>query len=258
MPKEAEDFIQRVARKAGKYVLSRFGKDREHKVKEHMWDVVTKADLASERIILSAIKKKYSDHGIISEESGNLNEEAEYLWTVDPIDGTLNFATGVPLFGVMIALVRKGEVILSVVYLPSSDELFFARAGKGAYLNDKRIHCSDATDLNKTFGMGSTSLRSRTAVFLKRVLAASDRGRMMYSSFGCMGVNACYVASGRRDWIVPLVGSIWDYAPAYLLLKESGCMVTDTSGKPWKFGVLEMVAANPVIHRQLLKLTKNI
>ena len=80
----------------------------------------------------------------------------------------------------------------------------------------------------------------------------------MYSSFGCMGVNACYVASGRRDWIVPLVGSIWDYAPAYLLLKESGCKVTDTSGKPWKFGVLEMVAANPAIHKQLLKLTKNI
>ena len=252
-------FIKKIAREAGAAVLKRFGKDSVHYMKSaNRFDVVTKADLLSDRMIVSAIKKHYPEHGIISEESGNVNEGAEYVWVVDPIDGTLNFSSGVPLFGVMICLVRNGDVVLAVINLPAMKELFFAKVDRGAFLNGKRIHCSRVPTLEHTFGAGSASLRTRTAALMKRFIKYAVGRDMQMSSFGTMSANACYVAAGRRDWIIPLAGSIWDFAPAYLILKESGCKVTDTKGNPWKFGMLEMVAANPALHKQLLKLTKGI
>lgn len=253
-----EKFIQAIAKKAGDAVLERFGKVGVHYSKtDAIWDVVTKADLLSEKIITSAIRKKYPDHGIISEEEGSTKEGAEYVWIVDPIDGTLNYSRGVPMFGVMIALVHRGEVILSSINMPATGELFFAKAGRGAYLNGKRIHCSSSKNFSQTFGMGGSSLRPRTAHFLRNLLRTKESKRMMYGSLGGPA-NACYVATGQRDWLVSLSGQIWDFAPEYLILKESGCKVTDTRGKPWKLGMLEMVAANPTLHKQLLKLTKNV
>ena len=254
-----EKFIQDIARKAGDAVLKRFGKDGVHYMKSgHLWDVVTKADLLSEKIIVSAIRKNYPDHGVISEECGVINEGADYVWIIDPIDGTLNFSRGVPLFGVMICLVHKGDILLSAINLPAEHELFFAKKGGGAYKNGKRIHCSRPTKLSETFGAGSARLDGRAAAFLSALIKAGRNQHIQYASFFSMAVNACYVASGKRDWCVPLAGSIWDFAPAYLILKESGCKVTDTKGRPWKLDMLEMLAANPVLHKKLLKITKNI
>ncbi|OGG80590.1 hypothetical protein A3A39_01410 [Candidatus Kaiserbacteria bacterium RIFCSPLOWO2_01_FULL_54_13] len=253
-----EKFIQSIAERAGEAVLKRLGKERVHyKKSENIGDVVTKADLLSERIIISAIRRRYPNHGIVSEESGSTKEGSEYLWIIDPIDGTLNFVSGVPMFGVMICLAHRGKVVLSAINLPATKELFFAKAGGGAYLNGKRIHCSRTRDLSHTFGMGGSSLRARTARFLRNLLQAPQSGHMMYGSFGGPS-NACYVAAGRRDWLVLLSGQIWDFAPEYLVLKESGCKVTGTKGEPWKLGMLEMVAANPTLHKQLLKLTRNV
>lgn len=255
-----EKFIQDIAREAGNLVfLKRFGKDGVHYMKSaNRFDAVTKADLLSGKLVTTRIKKAYPEHGIISEESGSVNEDAEYVWVVDPIDGTLNFSCGVPLFGVMICLVHDSNVVLSVINLPAMGELFFAKAGRGAFLNGKRIHCSQVPTMEHTFGAGSANLRTRTAKLMKRFMRYAIGRDMQMSSFGTMSANACYVAAGRRDWIVSLNGSVWDFAPAYLILKESGCKVTDTKGNPWKFGMLEMVAANPRLHRQLLRLTKNI
>ena len=259
--KSAEKFIQDVAREAGDAVLKRFGKDGIHYMKsEFRFDAVTKADLLSEKMIISRIKRAFPEHGIISEERGAVQEGTKYVWIIDPIDGTLNFASGIPMFGVMLCLVSDGDVKLSVIYLPAMKELYFAKAGKGAYLNGKKIRCSQRTKLHHSFGLGSTSVtQTRTELFLKRVFTAGAGGTyIQYGSFNSMSSNACFVAAGRRDWIVPLVGSLWDFAPAYLLLKESGCKVTDTEGRKWRLGVQGFVAANPRLHKQLLKLTKNM
>jgi myo-inositol-1(or 4)-monophosphatase len=254
-----EKFIQKVTREAGAAVLERFGKEKVHYVKSgYLWDVVTKADLLSQKIITSRIRKKYPDHGIISEEQGPIKEDAEYIWVIDPIDGTLNFSRGVPLFGVMVCLVHKGRVILSAVHLPATDEFFFARAGGGAYCNGKRIRCTSTKLLTRSFGASSSSLRLRTKKFMTNLLGSADEEHMMLAAFGSIAVNSCYVAAGRRDWFVQASGKIWDFAPAYLMLKESGCNVTDMKGKPWQFGTLEMVAANPRLHKELLKLTRGI
>ena len=259
MPKGADTFIQKLAKDAGALVLKRFGKDGLHYSKSaRRSDAVTKADLRADKMITTQIKKRYPTHGIISEESGSFNTDAEYIWVIDPIDGTLNFSLGVPVFGVMICLMHHNKVILSAVNLPALKELFFAKAGKGAYLNGKKIHCSRAT-FEHSIGMGPLSMRGRTVRFFRKFIGVAERKRdMMFGSFGSMAVNACFVASGRRDWMVSLVGQNHDFAPVSLIFKEAGCKVTDLKGRPWKFGTLEMVAANPKLHKELLKLTKNI
>lgn len=251
--------IQRAVVKAGRAVRKRFGKDKvEYMKSDHLWDCVTKADLLSERIIISEIAKKHGNHGIVAEESGKKISDSDYVWIIDPIDGTMNFSTSVPLFGVMVALAHQDRVILSAIYLPMSDELFYAEEGKGAYLNGKRIICSDKRELGRTIGVGQLSTEGRQAKFMRNLLDNVESEHLILSSFGCMSVNACYVASGRRDWSVSLDGALHDFAPAYLLLKESGCVVTDLKGKPWKLGIGGFVAANSYLHPQLLKLTKNL
>lgn len=252
-------FIKDITKKAGDTVQKRLGKEGVHYVKsKRLWDVVTKSDLLAEKIIIGAIRKKYPEHGIISEESGKHNEGAEHVWVIDPIDGTANYAYGIGTYGVMVCLVYRGEVVLSAIYMPAMKELYFAKKGKGAFLNGRRIHCSKRSNVLSTYGLGSSSLHSRNARFLRNLFQKGKNSHMLFGTFGSMAANAAYVAAGRRDWIVALVGSIWDYAPAYLILKEAGCTVTDTKGNPWRFGMLEMVAANKAVHKELLKLTKNI
>lgn len=253
-----ERFIQKIVKEAGDAVLARFGKEGVHRTKAHKrWDVVTKADLLSERMMISAIREAYPEHGIISEESGKIGEGSEHVWILDPIDGTLNYSLGVPMFGIMACLARRGDPILSAIYMPATQECFFAKAGKGAYRNGKRIHCSSAASLDTSFGMHGAKMDPRTVKFLKNALRFAKGKHVLLGSFSGPA-NACYVAAGRRDWIVGLSGEVWDFAPEFLVLKEAGCNVTDAKGRPWKFGTPEMIAANPTLHKQLLRLTKNV
>ncbi len=254
-----DTLIKRITKEAGKAVLKRFGKDGVHYSKsKYAYDVVTKADLLAEKIIISAILRKYPTHSILSEEEGEINAGSDYRWIIDPIDGTMNFASSVPLFGVMVCLVYKNTVTLSAIYLPITDELFFAEAGKGSYLNGKRIHCSRTKSLDVSNGCGFVGSRKRTLRFVKKLLGVIKGEHLFFNSFGCISMNACYVACGRKDWKVSLYGEIHDFAPTYLILKEAGCKVTNCKGKPWKIGDNEAVASNPRLHRQLLKLTKNV
>lgn len=254
----ADTFIKKIAKEAGDAVWKRFGKDgAEYMKSKNRIDVVTKADVLSEKIIISGIRKHFPHHGIIAEESGTMNGDAEYVWIIDPIDGTLNFSLGIPLFGVMIALTHKRKVILSAIYVPYNKELFFSKAGKGAYLNGKKIHCTPVRSLDHSFGCGSATLRGRYARFLQNLLGAIKDRDALYAAAGSMAVNASNVASGRRDWMVALFGGVHDFAPISLLLKESGCVVTNAKGKPWTLDDLEIVAANPYLHKHLIKLTKN-
>jgi myo-inositol-1(or 4)-monophosphatase len=259
MPKGAEKFIQDTVRKAGKETLRLFRKTGVKYMKsEYAWDCVTEADILSDKIIRNAIEKKYPTHGIIAEESGTTKSDAEYVWVADPIDGTLNYSRGIPMYGVMLCLMHKEKVILSAVFLPATGELFFASAGKGAYLNGKRIHCSRKKDLHHSLGTGNSSLYGKTALFLKRLLRDGQNYHIQLGTLGSIAANACYVACGRRDWMVPFSGKDWDFAPVLLILKESGCKVTDTKGGEWKLGIQGFVAANSSLHRQLLPLTKGI
>src|SRR3989344_5382267 len=254
-----DTFIKKITKEAGRAVLKRFGKDGVHYSKsKHAYDVVTKADLLSEKIIISAILKEYPAHSILSEEEGEINAGSDYRWIIDPLDGTMNFASSVPMFGIMVCLAHKNEIILSAIHLPVTDELFFAKAGKGAFLNGTRIHCSPAKNLDTSIGCGFVGSRKRTLHFVKRLLGSVRGEGLFLNSFGCISMNSCYVACGRKDWAVSLYGEIHDFAPTYLILKEAGCTVTNCKGEPWTMGDNEAVAANPAMHKQLLKLTLDV
>ncbi|MBV9349429.1 MAG: inositol monophosphatase [Patescibacteria group bacterium] len=251
-------FIKKIATEAGDHAWARFGKDRKLYMKSnYSFDVVTKADLSTEKFIISAIRKAYPIHGIIAEESGKANEGAEYVWYIDPIDGTENFSRGIPLFAVMIALARRGRIILSAIYIPVNKELFFAKAGKGAYLNGKRIHCSTKKDFKRSHGFSQLQFRKPNTIFLKKLLALKGMEHFGVATYNCIGVNGCYTASGRRDWVAAPLGGIHDFPAPFLILKESGCVVTTLSGKPWTPGDIGFLAANPALHRQLLQFFKD-
>lgn len=253
-----ERFIQEITKKAGVVVRKQFRTVGVKYMKsDELWDCVTQADLDADHVIVSAIKKKFPAHGIISEESGEYNPDAEYVWIIDPIDGTRNFATHIPLYGTMVCLVRRGKVILSAIDMSAIEEFFFARAGRGAYLNGKRIRCTKVVELANSAGYTGSSLRMRTRKFLDNLVTSEKTRQTLISSFASCA-NQCYVAAGRGDWVVSLSGKVWDFAPVYLLLREAGCKVTDAKGRPWQLDTLEIVAANPTLHGQLLKLTKGI
>ena len=156
---EPEKFIQDVARQAGGITLTFFKKAEIQYTKKDALDVVTQADLASNNFIIESIKRDFPNDGIISEETGESNIEAEHVWIIDPLDGTLNFSKSIPAYTVLIARARKGVVELAVIYDPIHDELCFAERGEGAYLNGVRIECSQMKNLNETVGCSSGNMR---------------------------------------------------------------------------------------------------
>lgn len=254
---QADTFIQDLARKAGKILKGRFGRVHTVRMKAHSTDVVTEADISANELIVSAIRKRFPSHGIISEETGTHQDGADYLWYIDPLDGTYNFSKNTPIFCTMIGLAYKGVMQLSVIYDPMLDLLYFAKRGKGAFLNGKRIRCSAQKKWENSFGilsgnLGRASLIDRVA----RFLGQARKTPFWLSMFGSAGIAAGYIASGVRDWAV-FGGGPWDCAAPALLLKEAGCMVTNDTGRSFKVGDTRIVAANKYIHPKILKLARS-
>ena len=137
-------FAIKIAKKAGQELLKYFAKIDSIKIsKKSKHEVVTPADLAANKIIVSEIKKQFPDHGILSEETGFYQKNSDYLWIIDPLDGTTNFSIGNLFFNTSIALVYKNEIVLGVTWAPFFKQLFVAEKNKGAYLNNKKISISN-------------------------------------------------------------------------------------------------------------------
>ena len=253
-----EQFIQDLIKEAGGVVLEMFGKIGVKYTKADSTDVVTEADLASNKIIVDSILAKYPEHGIVSEEipeeEWRKETHKEYVWIIDPLDGTRNFSCHVPLFGLIIALVHNGDVELAAVYLPVTDELYFAKKEGGAFLNGVPIHCAAQDTLKETFGAVWGDLVVGESYRIMQELI--DRGRLERYWFGglaCMAASLSYVAAGRRDWYVGPAGmGVWDVAAPFLILQESGCRVSDLSGGPFKIWESKhIIAANSALHEEL-------
>ena len=251
-----DKFIQDITRQAGEAVGKLFGKVGVHYSKENPLDVVTKADLKANQMLVDRIQKRYPKHGIISEEQESINPGAEYCWIIDPIDGTLNFATHIPVFGVMVALARRGVVELAAIASPCQDELFFAQAGHGTFNNGKRVTCAVATSLADGVGCVPSRLRPRHKKIFQYLFKAFEKNHFWLSMMGSCAITATSVAAGRKHWLISDGGKIWDYAATALILQEAGCKVTNFSGEPWTLKDTVMLAANPVLHAKLLKMVK--
>lgn len=249
-------FLEKIIVEAGAAVMKRYGKVHTTYSKENIVDIVTEADLQSNKLLVNAIKKYFPKHGIISEEDLAFEPTRDYVWIIDPLDGTSNFASRTPLFAVILGLSYKGKMILSGIYDPVHKELFVAEKGKGVYRNGKKVSCSNKKDWKYSYGCLSASWTKKRILFLKNLTTFAQKKTFWASAHGSAGISAIYLADGRRDWYYGAGSDVWDYAASSLILEESGCKVTNKFGEPWTIKDDNIVAANKHLHKILLKIVK--
>ncbi len=222
-------------------------------------DVVTEADLECDRLIRERLEKAFPDHNLLTEEEGSSDKGSEYRWYVDPIDGTINYAHQIPLWGVSIGLARGGEMLCGAIFLPALDELYTVVSGGGAFLNGEPIRVSSVTDLSHAvishgdFNVSADDVerqRLNSENFWARMRTVASVQRV--KCLGSAAVEGAFIASGRLDgyWMVYL--KPWDVAVTTLLVREAGGTVTDLSGKPWTLETNTALFSNSILHPSLL------
>jgi myo-inositol-1(or 4)-monophosphatase len=221
--------------------------------KEGVNNLVTEADHAAEKAIFEVIKAKFPDHYILSEETGEIIQDSEYKWIIDPIDGTVNFAHGIPLCCVSIAIEQKGEIILGAVYNPTLKEFFVAEKGKGATLNDNPIHVSDQTEVMKSclvtgFPYTYINMPNGPLEIFDRLIRKGVPVRRL----GSAAIDLCWVAAGRFDGFYEHKLEAWDSAAGYLMVEEAGGKVTDFNGNKFSVYQHRLLATNGKIHDEML------
>lgn len=252
------------AAKAGEWIRSKLGEYNQLNTKNGVHDLVTEIDKGAETMIRKLILTHFPNHLIFGEEgvepgpaasAAALSEvsDAEFLWIVDPLDGTTNFVHGFPFFSVSIALAIKGEVIVGVVYNPNHDEMFVAEKGKGAYLRGKKMAVAPQTKLIE--GLIATGLPADRGyalpVNLKGLQELSPKVRNIRVA-GSAALHMAYVAAGRLNGFWEIGLNAWDIAAGALMIQESGGKVTDTLGNPYSLSVRNVVGTNGYIHQEML------
>jgi len=248
------------AKEAGKVLLKHFDKiSRANLVVKNKHEIVTPADLAAEKIILKKIKKNFPDHRTLSEEEGKTGaEESEYLWVVDPLDGTTNFSMGNPLFNVSIALFKNDKPILGVIYVPFLNNLYLAQKGKGASLNNKKIRVSRVNKIKDAFltfchGYNEESVQRAIKMYSKLKFESRD-----FRQIGAAAIECAWVAQGKTEAIMIPGVNVWDVAAGALLIREAGGIVTDMMGHEWDIHSEGIIASNKVISDKIIRVVKNI
>lgn len=247
-------FAIRAAKDAGMIAIKNFYRAK-HITRKTKFEFVTDIDKKAEKLIISRIRKRYPIHHIMAEESGENEKKSEYMWVIDPIDGTHNFMHGIADFGVEIALAKNNEVILGVVYLPMTDELFCAEKGKGTLLNGKRIHVSKKGIKDETLMCYSCNFRQSPGWHIRN-LNSLIKIFLNIRLFGSTAVEMSYVASGKAEAFVVKHDKPWDYAASALIVEEAGGKVTDLKGRRWYLGMGGFVASNGRFHDKIINSLK--
>lgn len=249
-------FLKAIIQEAGRLAKEYFDAGVTHRSKTHLGDLVTDADIGVSNFLVSAIQKQYPDHHIHSEEmSEDINTGAEYEWVIDPIDGTRNFAFGIPMWCQLMAVMKDGEPYLAAVYNPNANELFFAEAGKGATMNGLPIRVNDTDSLDHGFAVVSRSWNDNPEGYARLMDRLTRQTNVWMHNFGTM-LGVCFVASGGADFFAGNSGFDHDNLAPALLCAEAGALVTDSEGKPWRRGRSDLVIANPKLHPKVLELLK--
>ena len=227
-------------------------------------DVVTAADFESERIIVSHIQNEFSDHSIRTEEAGHVKEGSRYEWIIDPVDGTVNFSRGIPLWGISIALVENTEngtkPIVAVVNLPGLSKIFTAYTGSGTFANNEHVHVSMVDDISKAivsngdFNVGDWA--KINAQNLKNFKAEAENCTRV-KCYGSAVIEGAFTAQGSLDGFVMTMSYPWDIAAISLLVQEAGGKATALDGSPIRFVDGEQVLfSNGILHDQFVQMLK--
>ncbi len=252
--------LETLARQAGDILGAGYGQciQIDHK---GIIDLVTDVDRRSEAFLLDAIRKRFPTHSVVAEESGVLKGEDSQVWYVDPLDGTVNYAHGVPIFAVSIAYTENGEIVLGAVYDPMRNEYFCAECGSGAWLNGNPLSVSDTADLNDSLLVTGFpyDIRINPENNLDHYANFALRSQGV-RRLGSAALDLAYVAAGRFDGYWELSIQPWDIAAGILIVQEAGGTVTDVRGGPNHLSPTPSVlAANPRIHSQMLEvLQRNV
>ena len=222
--------------------------------KEGINNWVTEADHAAEKAIIDIIKADYPGHFILSEEVGEIATGSDTKWIIDPIDGTINFASGIPLCCVSIGVEQNGEMILGAVYNPFINEMFFAQKGLGATLNDKKISVSKKTEVIHSclvtgFPYSYLDMPNGPLEVFERFVRKGVPVRRL----GSAAIDLCWVAAGRFDGFFEHSLQAWDSAAGYLIVEEAGGKVTDMNGDKYSPYQKKIVATNGLIHDELIE-----
>jgi myo-inositol-1(or 4)-monophosphatase len=243
--------IANIAREAGALLMEYFDQNIKIEYKGEA-DLVTAADRKSESLIRERIRSLWPEHDVLGEEEGLHDAGSEYRWYVDPLDGTTNFAHGFPVFCVSMALQYRNKTIAGLCYDPTRDELFAAERGKGAYLNDRRIHVSKISSLAESLvgtGFPSYKRHKNPNIYFYHQITLRTHG---VRRAGSAALDLCAVACGRFDGFWEFNLNPWDTAAGVLLVEEAGGRVTDFHGGPFQLNSRETVASNELIHDALL------
>ena len=252
---DARRLIEELASEAGLFLLKHFREDSSLlAMRTSAKEAATKYDKMSDELIIRGIRRRLPDHSILTEESGLLQGDAEWLWIVDSLDGTGNFANWNPLFSVCLALIYKGELVLGAVCAPAINEFYLAERGGGAYLNGMRMRVSIIADLRQSYLLyceGGERDRQRTNAALDAVYPNVVDIRKL----GSAGLETAWVAAGRGEAYFTMKIEPWDVAAGVLLVQEAGGRVTDIGGGGWTVERGDLLFSNgQVLHQQLLGL----
>lgn len=217
-----------IAKKAGEYLKEMFHSQFNIEYKGDS-DLVTDADYGSERIIINEIKRLYPNCSILSEEAGELNKESRYKWVVDPLDGTVNFSKGIPIFGVILAVLEDEVPIVGVHYIPMFNEIYYAVKGGGSFLNGKQITVSSRSKLSDfIIGLGDFNIgrdekmKQRDNELLNQITAQLSPLTMRTKIFGAACYDLACIASGKTDALLYAFSNPWDVLAGSLIIKEAG------------------------------------
>ena len=245
-----KELIESLARKAGGTFMKHFRQDWDLlKERSTAKEAATKYDKEVDRLIVEEIRRHYPRHSLLTEESGFLQGDPDWLWIVDSLDGTGDFANFNPFFSVCLALMHQNELLLGVIYAPAIDEFYFAEKGKGAYLNGVKIQVSDVSDLSQSYVFyceGGDRNRERTGELLHRVYPRVIDIRKL----GSAGLETAWVAAGKGEAYFSTRIEPWDVAPGVLLVQEAGGKVSDFRGNPWQPQTGDLLFSNKKLHEK--------
>jgi myo-inositol-1(or 4)-monophosphatase len=222
------------------------------------FDLVTQADRRSEQVIVRRLQKHFPEHAIAAEEGTRKDTGSDFRWHVDPLDGTTNFAHGYPCFCVSLALARRDELLLGVIYNPIYNELFAAARGEGATFNGKKIHCSKIASLKNSLlctGFPNHKRHSHPNIYYYWDFTLRSHG---VRRDGSAALDLAYVAMGRFESFWEFGLNPWDTAAGVVLVEEAGGKITDLEGQPYILGGPSILASNGLVHAEMLKVAAEV
>lgn len=246
------------AKAGGDVMMSYFHGSFKISNKEGLNNLVTEADYAAEKAIFETIRAQFPDHFLLSEEAGEVETSSNYKWIIDPIDGTINFAHGIPICCVSIGLEKDGQIIMGTVYSPALNEWYVAEKGKGATLNDKPIHVSSKDNIEHAClvtGFPYTYLDEPNGPL--QCFERFIRKGVPVRRLGSAALDLCWVAAGRFDGFYEHKLNAWDSAAGFLMVEEAGGKVTDFTGGIYSPYQPHIIATNGIIHDDLVKVVND-